>query len=180
MRLFIAVNLAEELKDYLHEQQERMKEFCQGGNFSRRENLHLTVKFLGEVDQKRLPSIQVAMDEAVKSMKPFYLELNRWGYFSRGPKKIIWVGLKGEMDQFENLFYQVEDAMAAIGFPKEARKLKAHITMAREAVLNEPWKDVVQSLPIENRKIPVDCITLMESTRINKVLVYKPLYQSSF
>lgn len=180
MRLFIAVDLAEELKDYLNEQQAAMKEFCQSGNFSRRENLHLTVKFLGEVDVGQLSSIQMAMDEAVRIIKPFYLELNRWGYFSRGHKKILWVGLKGDMDQFEKLFYQVEEALEPLGFPKETRKLKAHITMAREAVLNKPWKEIMQSLPIENREIPVDRITLMESTRVNKVLVYKPLYESSF
>lgn len=178
MRLFVAVTLEQELKEYLEGRQKAMRDYCRRGNFSRPENLHLTVKFLGEVEREKLSAIKQAMDEGAGAIQPFQLQLGDWGYFSRGSKKILWVGLQGETGKLLELFRSTETALAKRGFPKESRPLKAHITMAREAELTQEWEKVVNSLPLEPRPVPVTGITLMESTRINGVLTYKPLYRS--
>lgn len=155
-----------------------MRAYCRRGNFSRPENLHLTLRFLGEVDRNGLPAIEQAMDEAAQGAKPFQLQLGSWGHFSRGAKKILWVGLQGEVRYLHQLFQWVEEALVLRGFPRETRKLRAHITMAREAVLNDDWNTLVGQLTLEPRQLPVKGITLMESTRVNGVLTYLPLYES--
>jgi 2'-5' RNA ligase len=177
MRLFVAVTLEQELKKYLKGRQDALRGFCRRGNFSRPENLHLTVKFLGEVDRGRLPAVIEAMAEGAGAVRPFQLQLGSLGHFSRGEKKILWVGLQGELERLQQLFRSVEEAMDKRGFPKENRPLKAHITMAREAVLAQSWEKVVESLAVEPKPVPVTGITLMESTRINGVLTYRPLHR---
>lgn len=179
MRLFVAVTLEQELKEYLNGRQKAMQVYCRRGNFSRPENFHLTIKFLGEVKPELVPAVTQAMDEGAGTVRPFQLQLGRWGYFSRGEKKILWVGLQGETDRLLELFRNVDLALAKRGFPKETRPLKAHITMAREAQLTEEWEKVVASLPLEPRPVPVKGITLMESSRINGLLTYIPLYYRS-
>ncbi|HHY61153.1 MAG TPA: RNA 2',3'-cyclic phosphodiesterase [Clostridia bacterium] len=180
MRLFIAVTFPESVKDYLAKQETVLRRFCHRYNFTRRDNFHLTVKFLGEVGVDRLPEVTKAMDQAAVGMKPFKLTLSRWGCFDRGSRKLLWIGVEGDLSSFARLFYRVEELVEPLGFPRENRKLTAHITMAREAVLKEDWEKVSAALTVEPKVIPVNGITLMESTRLNGVLTYIPLYEKKF
>lgn len=180
MRLFIAVDFPAGVADYLARQEAVLRKFCHRYNFTRRDNFHLTVKFLGEVGVDSLPAVTNAMDRAVMGMKPFELVLSHWGCFHRGSRKLLWIGVKGNVPAFTGLFHRVEEQLAPLGFPRENRKLTAHITMAREAVLKEDWEKVAPVLAVEPKVIPVTSITLMESTRVSGVLTYIPLYEKKF
>ncbi|MGI6551749.1 MAG: RNA 2',3'-cyclic phosphodiesterase [Bacillota bacterium] len=179
MRLFIAVELAEEMKDYLSRIQQAWQEGCSRANFSRRENLHLTIKFLGETRVEELPSIQAAMEEAARATAPFSLRLGEPGFFSRQQKKILWVGLQGDLQDLRKLFHRLEVHLAEKGFPKEKRAFSPHITLAREAVLKEGWEELSRRLCLEPRILPVTHLTLMESSCPQGKLTYLPLFRFS-
>ena len=162
MRLFIAVELAEEMKDYLSRIQQAWQEGCSRANFSRRENLHLTIKFLGETRVEELPSIQAAMEEAARATAPLSLRLGEPGFFSRQQKKILWVGLQGDLQDLRKLFHRLEVHLAEKGFPKR-KEPSAPITLAREAVL----KRIGRAFPAPlfgAANTAVTHLTLMESS----------------
>lgn len=178
MRVFIAISLPEGLKDYLGERQRTLRKYGSRGNFSRRDNLHLTLRFIGEITDKELPEICQAMDDAGKEMSAFALQLGNWGYFPRRGKKILWAGLQGDLGKLKKLFHIQEDALASRGLPRETRELKAHITLGREIIIGEEWETIVKQVPLEPRELPVAALTLYESTRVNRVLTYRPLHTS--
>ena len=94
MRTFIAINFDKDVKKYIESVSGRIKENCKKGNFVDESNYHLTVRFIGEVDKEDVENICTAMDEALSSIKSFKLTLRGIGFFKRGFKSIVWVGVK--------------------------------------------------------------------------------------
>jgi len=91
MRTFIAINLPKEVKDYLFDLQ---KEFRDSGkiNFVHKSNLHLTIKFLGQVDENKLKEIKEKLSNI--KFKPFEVYLNNTGIFpNKDFIRILWVDL---------------------------------------------------------------------------------------
>ena len=93
MRIFIAVEFDNETKESIYDLQNRIKEDCKKGNFTYKDNLHLTLKFLGEIDPADIEGVQEAMEETAGTNHPFELTFDRIGYFDRGERCIIWVGV---------------------------------------------------------------------------------------
>ncbi len=94
MRLFIAINFTEEIKSMLYECAQELKSHSRKGNFSNKDNLHLTLAFLGELPEDRIEDIEEAMEEVKAS--PFTLEFSQLGKFdsrSRG-EALYWCGVK--------------------------------------------------------------------------------------
>ncbi|MDN5277771.1 MAG: 2,3-cyclic 3-phosphodiesterase [Clostridiales bacterium] len=108
MRVFIAIEFEQHIKDYLNKIQKQVMSYSTDGNFSRPENFHLTLKFIGEVQPSFLGSINAAMAQSVHGIKPFKLRLHNLGNFPRGNKMIIWMGVGGELDVLNLLFNQLE------------------------------------------------------------------------
>ncbi len=162
IRTFVAVNLDPAIK-------ERIGEACRdfvmkGVKTVEPELVHITLKFLGDVEEDRLDAIA----EALKSVtvKPFTATFRSIGGFpgAKNPR-VIWIGAEG---RFEELNREVEDALAGIGFKREGR-FSAHATIAR---VKFPAPEQMRSLPqlFEKYKdfyagsMPVDRIHVMKST----------------
>jgi 2''-5'' RNA ligase len=79
MRVFIAIEFEQPIKDYLNRIQKQIMSYSTDGNFSRPENFHLTLKFIGEVEPSFLGNITAAMAQAVQGIKPFKLGLHSLG-----------------------------------------------------------------------------------------------------
>ena len=96
MRLFIAILFEEGVKDTLFETVGRLKSYARSGGFTERDNLHLTVNFIGET--KRLEEVQVAMNRAVQKVKVkrFLISISGFGTFKRMEGDIYWVGIEKE------------------------------------------------------------------------------------
>ncbi len=132
MRLFIAVELTEEIKDKIEEQINRLKRM--GGNIRwvKRNALHITLKFLGEVAPGRVESIERAMDRAASKISSFSLELRGCGRFPLdSPRpRVLWVGVE-EPEEISRLQEILEDELLREGFQKETRAFHPHVTMGR-------------------------------------------------
>ncbi|MCC6545175.1 MAG: RNA 2',3'-cyclic phosphodiesterase [Nitrospirae bacterium] len=132
MRCFIAVSLPEELKSKISCIQEKLKAAGADVSWTRKEGMHLTLKFLGDKDEVKIPDIKKALDMAVDGIVPFSLSVSGLGIFPdmRRPR-VVWVGLKEEGDNVIRLQKGVEAELKKRGFPAEGRSFTPHITLGR-------------------------------------------------
>ena len=171
MRLFVALLLSEEMKDALCESQQALREHARGGNFSRRENLHLTLAFLGDCPPSAVPRIRRAMETAAGTAEPFSLALERMGRFRRGGADLWWAGVK-KQPALTNLAVNLQAALRSGGFPLEDRPFAAHLTLARQ--VDAPGlRPEELLLPAASQQIRA--MSLMESTRVKGVLTYREI-----
>ena len=94
MRTFIAIELEEEIKAHLAEVQAETQKLCRKGNYVPKDNFHITLHFLGEIEEDDIEYLQDAMYETARRNRPFTLTLDKIGFFPRGNKGIMWAGLE--------------------------------------------------------------------------------------
>ncbi len=176
MRVFVAIELQEEVKGYLSRIQQIAVRHSSRGNFTARDNLHLTVRFIGEVDLSLLSEIKAAITAAAGEIKPFDLYTAGLGYFPRKNRVILWTGVKGDITSLRQLYAGVEKHLVRIGIPQEDRGYTPHLTLGREIVLNSSVEAIEGELRFETKSIIVQRLSLMDSCREDGKLVYRPIY----
>lgn len=167
MRLFIAVDLSEEMKDQLEQYIIGLKKKGAAGNFSRRANLHITLSFIGETDK------QGAAEAALSRINftPFKFRLTEAGRFPGRNGDTVYIGIDSS-GSMEKLAEGIRNELIREGFVLENRKFTAHLTLGREIRGYDKIKDsAVPSLEGEVKEL-----SLMKSERINGVLKYTPIY----
>lgn len=172
MRLFVAVNFDERVKDTLCDTIRGFKEQTKSGVFTRRENLHLTLVFIGET--QNIKSAVSAMDKI--SHEPFEICLSGIGRFRRSGGDIYWAGIR-ESPMLFALQKSLHDNLAKNGFKLEDRKFSPHITLGRQVTPADipPALDDFNEV-LSHVRIPVGEIHLMKSERINGILTYSSIY----
>ena len=176
MRVFIAIEFSKEIKDYMYRVQQDLRASMEKGNFSNVENFHITLRFIGEQSQDKVLSLKQAIKKTAASGVSFKLQTDTIGFFPKGNKKILWMGITSEKALLEKLFLSLEGELEKIGIKKEEKAFSPHITLVRDAILKEDFIILKQNTRLENREICVENISLMESARINGKLTYIPLY----
>lgn len=130
MRLFVALDLQEHVREALIDLIARLKPECPKARWVRPEGMHITLKFIGEADPGKLAAIRAAL-EAVHSAAPVEIHLRGVGFFpnERRPRA-AWCGVEAS----SNLAQLAADAVIALetlGFPAESRQFVPHLTLAR-------------------------------------------------
>jgi len=96
------------------------------------ENLHVTIKFLGDVDSREVHRVCQAVEKAVAGLEPFRFELRGAGAFpSLSRPRTLWLGPGEGAEEMATLAARVEKAVEKLGFRREARRFKAHLTIGR-------------------------------------------------
>ncbi len=131
MRLFVAVNLPAEIRERLAAEQDRLRRAQADVSWVRAENIHVTLKFLGETEEKRLDRIRPALLEVARGSAPFRIQVSGLGSFGGRVPRVVWIGVQEGVEPLSRLAKDVEAAMARLGFPKEKRGFSAHITLGR-------------------------------------------------
>jgi 2'-5' RNA ligase len=132
VRSFIAIELPEDLKTELGRLQAKLKIDRPRIKWVSPEGIHLTLKFLGDVDTSRIAGITQALTEAVRGINPFDLNIGHLGVFPNPQMvQVVWIGLDGELDTLDRLYHNLEGRMALVGFSLEKREFKPHLTLAR-------------------------------------------------
>jgi len=141
LRTFIAIPLPENVISFISGIQERVKAYGFKASWSRPEGIHLTLKFLGDIDSGDAEIAGEAMSQAVKESLPLSLAAKGLGVFP-GIKRprVIWVGLKGDTFPLIELQKKIEEHLKAAGFPKEDRPFRGHLTLARIKGETDPKK----------------------------------------
>ena len=133
-RLFCAFELPEALRRSIAEHSQRVREAVPDAvaSWSRPENIHLTVKFFGNVDQAKAPAITAAATRVVKEFSPLRIEVGKTGVFPRPSRpQVLWIGVEDASGALAKFQQTLEDEFAREGFSKEDRAFKPHLTIAR-------------------------------------------------
>jgi RNA 2',3'-cyclic 3'-phosphodiesterase len=132
MRTFIAIPLPNECQVLLDQMQQPLRACNADVRWVAIPSIHLTLKFLGEVNPEAIPKLQVFLNEACKSERRIELVLRGLGCFpnARNPR-VIWCGIEGETDSLLRLQHSVESACAQLGFAPEDRPFRPHLTLGR-------------------------------------------------
>jgi 2'-5' RNA ligase len=133
-RVFCAVELPPQVRARAAEHAARLRERSTEvrASWPRTDNLHLTLKFLGEIAQARVGALSNAASRAAKSIQPFDLTLEGAGAFPpRGSPRVLWLGINDSSGGLVRLQSQLEDECEAEGFAREERPFHPHLTLAR-------------------------------------------------
>jgi 2'-5' RNA ligase len=176
VRAFIAIELPEGIKQGLMTAQEQLKDGGAGATWTKPEGIHLTLKFLGEVPEAKIPQIMSALTEAVRGRGRIRIEVASAGAFpnARNPR-VLWIGVSGDIDALAALQTSVEEAMSGLGFDPEVRKFSPHLTLARIKYLRpgDKWQKVIEGARGVNLGgFEADAVSLMKSELKTSGAVY--------
>jgi 2'-5' RNA ligase len=174
MRLFIAIRLSQPMIDEAADIAEAWFPQDPRGRYTRPENLHITLRFLGMCDPAKVEKITSAMAWTAALAQPFSLRIGRPGYFSKGGESILWLGLTGELEALNRLREDMDIALSNIGFPRESGPYRPHITLARGIRQGDP-RTMCASVSPRPLGVRVGELVLMHSTRVDDELTYVPL-----
>lgn len=186
IRTFVAIELDQAYRRLLADVQTELKRerVSRIVRWVEPENIHLTLKFLGEVDSSKMPALERALRDVCVGTTPFTLKLSGAGAFpnSRRPN-VIWVGLAGEVEQALALAKKIDDACAALDFPREERAFSPHLTLGRVKRDASPGDRQTLGALIEHVKVGeadvlrVERVNLMKSELRPSGSVYTRLAQ---
>lgn len=174
MRLFTAIAFESKTKEQISALYEELESAGVTGNFTPVSNLHLTLKFLGEVDRSDIRRITAALDTASAAVSSFELKADKCGFFTSRGEKTVWFGMNGE--QLSKLAGAVDEEFSKIGFDPEKRQFTPHITLIRRAVCDSA---AISRIVVPEITVNVSSSTLFESRRDGGRLLYKPIHSAS-
>jgi len=169
MRLFVAICLTDEMKDSISETICDLRDAARRGRYTRRENLHLTLVFIGETD--RVEDILDVMEDAAEEAfeKPFSLALSGAGAFRGRGGDLHWVGVENT-PELHRLAKALRAGLSGAGFEIEKRRFTPHITIGREVVISSEAE-----IRTPQASMTVDRISLMRSDRVHGEVVYSEI-----
>ncbi|MFZ0592742.1 MAG: RNA 2',3'-cyclic phosphodiesterase [Bryobacteraceae bacterium] len=181
MRLFTAIDLPDEMIRKL----DRLLSFLRPEAFikwSPIDNLHITIKFIGEWPPERLPELEEALN-GLLPRDPFKIEISNLGWFpnERSPR-VLWAGVHGESGLFE-LARDTETRLAALGIPVEERAFTAHLTLARiknPVPLNQLRRKVEETQPAVMGEFEANQFCLFRSDPGSHASIYRKLRAFQF
>jgi RNA 2',3'-cyclic 3'-phosphodiesterase len=130
MRLFVALDFPDEVRNALRDLMERVRRDSSGARWVRPEGMHITLKFLGETEEKYLAGVRSALRE-IGSASPVEMQFRGLGFFpnERRPR-VLWCGIDASPNLIE-LAASVEGVLEPLGFEREPRAFVPHLTLAR-------------------------------------------------
>ena len=166
MRLFIAIQLNDEMKDVLHDMQSYMRSREVRGNYTKRENLHMTLAFIGDFDD---PDIVLDAIERA-NLRPFDIALSGTGSF----RSLWWAGMEGGM-ALRSFARRLRRELDNAGIPYDRKKFSPHITLIRKPECCGPdtEQEILAALnDTKEIRMTVDHASLMRSDRGEHGMIY--------
>ena len=165
VRAFFAVELGEEAVRAAEGVAEALRGADPDGHvrWVASESYHLTLRFLGDTPEAKLPALQTALDAVAADQVRFALQLDRLGCFpnERRPR-VIWAGVQGDVEAAATLKIALDAALVPLGWEKENRPFRAHLTLGRvkhsHRQIRLPFGAALEPIPIS-----VDALHLVES-----------------
>lgn len=132
IRAFLAVDLPASLRPVLSWAQEELKKSGADVKWVPVGNIHLTLKFFGNITDVQVADISEAVTELAATQQPFTLTVTDAGAFP-SPKspRVVWLGVGGDLEIMGEFYRRLEIAFAALGFPPEDRPFSPHLTLGR-------------------------------------------------
>lgn len=176
IRAFIAIDVPDDVGKSLEEARRLLAiKLPQGGvRWVKVSNIHLTLRFLGNVSRDKISALSEGLDDLAAGNAPFSLDLDALGCFPNPQRpRIVWVGMEGDTDRLNSLYSAVELMLLPLGWDLEGRKYHPHLTLGRVKDSNKvvsarlPWGDI-----LVKGRIDVKSIHLVESQLLPTGAVY--------
>lgn len=180
MRAFLAIEIPENLKELLAKVQSELKSRIPDVRWEKPEKLHLTLVFLGEVSEERLPDLEEAVREVIKGVEPFRLSLSSLGFFPnvRRPR-VIWIGVEGDVETLLQFEKQLEESLNKSDFNFDQKKFHPHLTLGRIKGYDSNLENLPSIDLSETEEFEVSEVIIMKSAPHPTGSVYTPLSKIS-
>jgi 2'-5' RNA ligase len=132
IRSFIAVELPEATREAIYVVQEQLKQSRAGVRWVKPAGIHLTLKFLGNINPAQVDDVAATAAQLVRDEPPLTLcAAGLGGFPSHHKPRVIWVGLQGEVERLAKIQAGLEKALEPLGFAREGRGFRPHLTIGR-------------------------------------------------
>ena len=132
MRLFIAIDLGEEVRTAVSSQLAKLQPLAPNAKWVRVEGMHVTLAFLGYIDDDRVPQVKAIAEEVASRHGPVSFSVEGIGGFGSSTRpRVLWLGLTGDIAALAALKSDLEERLAPLGYEAEKRPFKPHLTLAR-------------------------------------------------
>jgi 2'-5' RNA ligase len=176
MRAFLALPLPADVVAYLREVTGRLEKRTEGVRWVKDAGIHITMKFLGEVEEGMAERMRSALTPIGASFKPFPVRLAGLDAFpSKRSARVIVVKLSEGVEHAQAMFEEVEERLAALDVAREKRALTPHITLGRRR-MPKPFPNG-DPMPIEERGFLIEQIVLYKSTLTPGGAIYVPIWK---
>jgi 2'-5' RNA ligase len=174
VRAFVAIFPPPELQMAVTGALETVQHLDDKVRWVRPENIHLTLKFLGNVQEEILGNLRAALKETCAEHEPFDIGLARLGAFPSARRaRILWAGVDAGSDRLRALVTDLESALTPLGFEREKRAFTPHLTLGRVRSRPANFDDLPTT--IGDLRFRVRHIELMESTLSHKGATYRTI-----
>ncbi len=150
-----------------------------GVKWVRPENLHITLKFLGNIKNVQIPLIEACLKQIMAGQAPIKTTVTGIGFFpSREKARVLWVGFDDADRLLASLAGNIDKTLNGLGFPMENKEFLAHATLARlnARPATDIWLQQLSALPVATDMIEIfDHITLYQSTLRPQGPIYQAL-----
>lgn len=169
IRIFVGVSIPRQFEGPILALQERLRELGIEARYPKPDSLHLTLKFLGDVDEAVLPKIGNQLEEVARLGQPFSARLAGFGVFPHlSDPRVVWLGIESGEPLFE-LQQQIELELEGLGFSREKRPFRPHLTLAR-IKSRRRMAGLIHLLEIESEKIELGEFQVVEFSIFRSVL----------
>jgi len=176
VRSFVAVNLNSDIKEYLTSLQAYLNIPETKIKWVEKNNLHLTMKFLGYISLEQKELIESILKEITNLYSAFIIKLSsNMGIFpTYKVPRIIWVGIKEGISELEELYNSIENNLSTKGFPREDKDFYGHITIGRVKFIEDKTNfiQILKRIDVNNFTQKVDSIDLMKSKLTSNGPIY--------
>lgn len=177
MRLFIGVDLSDELKQALLEFQFELRQLGVKGSWKSQENFHITLEFLGEIEPNTIHTLTETLSKVVRNHNPFTLNIGGLGAFPTFKRPhTLWTAVGGSLYELNRLRDELHLELAKKGFLLEDRQFKPHLTLASRPELDNLDLSVVQTKKLG--EFLVAEVVLFESKAIQGKRIYTDLFRA--
>lgn len=177
MRTFIALDFSEEVKLKMGSIQKKLRQNSTKGSWTYIDNFHITLKFLGTTNPQNLDGIKTILGDIAKKSVPLKISLDNLGFFpGKDSIRVVWIGMKGDIEQLKGINYNIEKKLVSLGVKKEPRKYMPHITLGRNVVFDNTLYKVKDIFEKEKPyDFTISSISLMNSENIDNKRIYTPI-----
>ena len=177
IRSFIASEISESVREKIADLQEELKEHKERISWTKPHNIHLTLKFLGDIEESKTKSIGESLRAAAKEFQPFNFWVKELGVFPnfRRPR-VLWVGINNPGNELNSIHCKIEQQLNQLGFPEEKTRFNPHLTIGRvKSQVSDQFIERFKTAKFDGDEVEVEEIIFMESKLHPKGAIYTPL-----
>lgn len=173
IRAFIAVRIPDDIQSELCRLGAQFRSEIRRASWVREGNIHLTLKFLGDIERSMIDQISRELKSIAEKTRRFEMAIDHLGVFPNPRRpRVLWVGVNDGRDQLSELAAQVDDALAGLGFPKEERAFRPHLTLARIKASHDLTSALEANERFNRLSVEVNSFELIRSQLTPKGAIY--------